>query len=424
VKRSERWVAILLFGTAIFSAESAVRAASPANPACVRNGMVGLLRAPALAPWQKTASAKNQPGGEFQHQIAAAKMMAQAAYDQGLATHSAQLKDRKIQPSGFSIAVAVNGRVVWAQGYGFADLEQRVPVTPETKFRIGSVSKSLTAAAVARLVQEGKLDVDAPIQRYVPTFPDKGVVITTREVGGHLAGLRHYNDGEFETCAHYANVVDALAVFENDPLIAPPGTKFSYSSYGFNLISAVVRGAAGESFRTYMHDKVFTPLGMNNTVPDEEDTIVPNRARFYDYNKDGTYRNSPLTDNSYKWAGGGFLSTPADLVTFGSAMLQSDFLADASRKLLFTTQHTNDGKPTGYGFGWFIHEKPGEPRLFEHSGGATGGSAHLLVYPDQGVVMAWTMNTTRLNTAPLDDIAKVFVDAIQQRSSTKPPVTP
>lgn len=109
--------------------------------------------------------------------------MARAAYDEGLTTYESSLQGRKIQPSGFSVAVAVNGRVVWAQGYGYADLEQKVAVTPATKFRIGSVSKSLTAAAVARLVQQGKLDVDAPVQRYVPTFPDKGVVITTREVG-------------------------------------------------------------------------------------------------------------------------------------------------------------------------------------------------------------------------------------------------
>jgi CubicO group peptidase (beta-lactamase class C family) len=189
--------------------------------------------------------------------------------------------------------VAVNGRLVWTQGYGYADLELKVPVTPETKFRIGSVSKSLTAAAVARLVQQGKLDVDVPVQRYVPTFPDKGVVITTREVGGHLAGIRHYRDDDFENCTHYKNVIDALDVFKNDPLIAPPGTKFSYSSYGFNLISAVVRGAAGESFRRYMHDNVFEPLGIKNTAPDEEDTLVPNRARFYVYAKDGSYRNAP-----------------------------------------------------------------------------------------------------------------------------------
>ncbi len=381
--------------------------------------MVGLLRAPDLAQRQRTAPAKKEPAGEFQQQIAEAQKLAQTIYDEGLPANSKELKGKKLRPTGFSVAVAVNGRIVWAQSYGYADLEQKVPVTAETKFRVGSVSKSLTAAAVARLVQEGKLDVDAPVQRYVPTFPDKGVAITTREVGGHLAGIRHYRDDDFENCAHYKNVIDALDVFKNDPLIAAPGTKFSYSSYGFNLVSAVVRGAAGESFRTYMHDNVFEPLGMKNTAPDEEDILVPNRARFYVYGKDGTYRNAPLTDNSYKWAGGGFLSTPSDLVIFGSAMLHSEFLNDDSRKLLFTPQHTNDGKPTEYGFGWFIHAKPGEPRVFEHLGGATGGSAHLLLYPDQGIVFAWAMNTTGFDAKPLDDIGKVFVQAVREKNPTK-----
>jgi CubicO group peptidase (beta-lactamase class C family) len=306
----------------------------------------------------------------------------------------------------------VNGKVVWTQGYGKADLEQNVAVTSSTKFRIGSVSKPLTATAVALLSQQGKLDVDAPVQKYVPGFPDKGAVITTREVGGHLGGIRHYRENEFETCAHYKNVNDALDIFKNDPLVAPPGTKFNYSSYGFNLISAVVQNASGENFLTYMRGNVFAPLGMNDTAADEEDALVPNRARFYDYQNDGSYRNAALTDNSYKWAGGGFLSTPRDLVTFGSALLHPGLLNQDSLKLLFTRQHTNDGKPTDYGFGWGIHENPGEPRLWEHSGGATGGSAKLFLYPDQGVVFAWTMNTTGFNTKPFEEIGKVFVQSV------------
>lgn len=395
-----------------------MRAAAP-SAACIRTGTVGVLQAAEPSHQNASKSTHAAAAEDFRPEIEQAKKLAQAAYDEGLVAYGIQPKGTRIKPSGFSIAVSVNGNVIWAQGYGYADLEQKVPVTPETKFRIGSVSKPLTAAAVALLSQQGKLDVDAPVQRYVPTFPDKGVLVTTREVGGHLAGFRHYKDGEFETCAHYENVVDALDIFKNDPLIAVPGTRFSYSSYGFNLISAVVRGASDQGFREYMREKAFAPLGMKNTVPDEEDTIIPNRARFYNYTKKGTYENAPLTDNSYKWAGGGFLSTPSDLVTFGSALLHPGFLSEDSLKLLFTLQHTSDGMPTPYAFGWFIHDKAGEPRLFEHSGGATGGSAHLLLYPDQGVVVAWAMNTIGLNTTPLDAIGRVFVDRAQREKQPK-----
>jgi CubicO group peptidase (beta-lactamase class C family) len=404
MERGTRWVVILLFGTILFGAESMVRAASPAGAACVRTGSVGTL-----AVQQAAVVPASTPAADYSQEIAKAQAIAQRIYDEGLEAGAKELQGKKLRPTGFAVAVAVDGKVIWAQGYGKADLEQDVPVTPSTKFRIGSVSKPLTATAVALLRQQGRLDIDAPVQKYVPSFPDKGAVITTRELGGHLAGIRHYKDNEFETCAHYKNVVDALNIFKNDPLVAPPGTKFNYSSYGFNLISAVVQSASGEDFRTYMREKVFVPLGLNDTAADEEDTLVPNRARFYDYGSDGTYRNSALTDNSYKWAGGGFLSSPRDLVTFGSAMLHPGFLNDDSLKMLFTRQHTNDGKQTDYGFGWGIHENPGEPRLWEHSGGATGGSAKLFLYPDQGVVFAWTMNTTGLNTKPFEEIGKIFV---------------
>jgi serine beta-lactamase-like protein LACTB, mitochondrial len=411
LNRSTRWLAILLFGTAIFGTEAIVRAAVPSVGACLRTGTVGLLRpAQAQAVQQKLA-----PSQDFQPEIEQARKLAQKIYDEGLEPGGKELKGKRFKPSGFAVAVAVNGKVIWTQGYGFADLEQKVPVTPETKMRIGSVSKPLTSAAVALLRERGKLDIDAPIQRYVPTFPDKGAPITTRQVGGHIGGIRHYKENEFETCAHYKSVVDALDIFKNDPLVAPPGTKFSYSSYGYNLISAVVQNASGENFLTYMRENVFTPLGMSDTVADEEDTLVPHRARFYDYANDGTYRNAALTDNSYKWAGGGFLSTPRDLVTFGSALLHPGFLKQDSLNLLFTPQHTTDGKPTPYGLGWFIHDKPGESRIYEHSGGATGGSAKLLLYPEQGVAFAWTMNTTGFDSKPLEDVGKIFVESVKKR---------
>ncbi len=144
---------------------------------------------------------------------------------------------------GLAVAVAVDGRIVYSEGFGFADLEERVPVWPTTKFRIGSVSKPLAAVALLQLVEQGKLDLDAPVQRYVPSFPDKGAPITTRMLAGHLGGIRHYKDDENLSAKHYNNVLEGLKIFKDDPLVAPPGTKFSYSSYGFNLLSAVVQGA-------------------------------------------------------------------------------------------------------------------------------------------------------------------------------------
>src|SRR5262249_37165742 len=149
------------------------------------------------------------------------------------------------------------------------DLEQQVPVTPISRLRIGSVSKPLTAALLGLLVEEGRLDLDAPVQAYVPDFPRKAWPITTRQLAGHLAGVRHYRGHEFEIRDHYATVLEGLAIFENASLLFQPGTKFSYSSYGWNLISAVLEGAAHESFLPMMQARVFEPAGMAHTAPDE-----------------------------------------------------------------------------------------------------------------------------------------------------------
>jgi CubicO group peptidase (beta-lactamase class C family) len=321
----------------------------------------------------------------------------------------------KLAPSipGFAIAVAVDGKLVWSEAFGYADLEAKRPATPATQFRIGSVSKSLTADAVAQLYESGKLDLDAPIQRYVPSFPTKGAPITTRLLGGHLAGIRHYRGSEFMLNQRYATVTAGLAIFQNDALVAPPGTRYSYSSYGFNLVSAVVEGASGEEFLAYMSRHVFNPLGMTSTAPDRNDSLIPNRTRFYERTEAGQFVPSPRVDNSYKWAGGGFLSTAEDLVRFGSAHLRppAGYLKAATLELLFTPQRTTSGTATTYGIGWFIATDTLGHRTVFHGGGSIGGTTAFGVDRDSRVVIALVTN---LGDARLDasrEIRLVFDSA-------------
>jgi serine beta-lactamase-like protein LACTB, mitochondrial len=293
---------------------------------------------------------------------------------------------------GLALAVAVDGKIVYSEGFGFADLEERVPVWPTTKFRIGSISKPLTATALMELVEAGKIDLDAPVQKYVPSFPDKGAVMTVRMVAGHLAGIRHYNGDEMTIQRHYDNVLDGLKIFENDPLVDPPGAKFHYSSYGFNLLSAVIESASGVPFLVYMQEHVFTPMGLVHTTADQNTQIIEQRSRFYELAKDGHQENAPYVDNSYKWAGGGFLSTAEDLVRFGSQLLQPGFLKVGSLELLFTSQKTKAGEETHYGMGWGVSKTPSGQRIYEHSGGSVGGTSQLIVYPDSHVVVALVTN--------------------------------
>ncbi len=315
---------------------------------------------------------------------------------------------------GFALAVAVDGRIVWSEAFGYADLETKRPTTPATQFRIGSVSKPLTADAVAQLYEAGKLDLDAPIQRYVPTFPDKGAVITTRLLGGHLAGIRHYQGDEFTLNQHYATVTRGLAIFENDSLVAPPGTRFSYSSYGFNVISAAVEGASQEQFLAYMSRHVFKPLGMMSTAPDKNDSLIPNRTHFYERRRSGEFVPAPVVDNSYKWAGGGFLSTAEDLVRFGSAHLSPGYLKAATLELLFTPQHTASGEATGYGIGWFVGTDTLGHRTVYHGGTSVGGTTAFGVDRDSRVVIALVTNLTDAPVAAASEIRLVFDSAATQ----------
>jgi CubicO group peptidase (beta-lactamase class C family) len=293
---------------------------------------------------------------------------------------------------GLALAVALDGKIVYSEGFGYADLEERVPVWPTTKFRIGSVSKPLTATALMQLVEAGKVDLDSPVQKYVPSFPDKGAVITVRMVAGHLGGIRHYQGDEFHIQRHYANVLEGLKIFENDPLVAPPGTKFSYSSYGYNLLSAVVESAAGEDFLAYMQQRVFAPLGLVHTTADQNTQIVEQRSRFYELPKDGAVENAPYVDNSYKWAGGGFLSTAEDLVHFGSALLQPGFLKQETLRSMFASQKKKSGEQTGYGIGWAVHKSKSGKLIYEHSGGSVGGTSQLILYPETHLVVAMVNN--------------------------------
>ena len=311
---------------------------------------------------------------------------------------------------GVSVAVARDGRFVWSEAIGCADVELQVPVTRTTRLRIGSVSKPLTSAALGRLVQDGKLDLDAPVQKYVPDFPRKAWPVTTRELAGHLAGVRHYEGSEFEIRDHYANVRAALAIFENDALLFEPGTRFSYSSYGWNLISAVLEAASGEPFLTLMQKTVFDPAGLSHTAPDDPGPIVPGRAHFYTRDEKGNVVNAGFVDNSCKWAGGGFVSTAEDLVTFALALLDGRLLAPETVRLLWTSQKTTGGKETGYGLGWSVATDRKGRRRISHSGGAQGGTAYLVIYPDERLAAAMIVNSDESFTGQTPRIAEMFLD--------------
>jgi CubicO group peptidase (beta-lactamase class C family) len=187
-------------------------------------------------------------------------------------------------------------------------------------------------------------------------------------------------------------VTKGLTIFQDDPLLFEPGTSYSYSSYGWNLVSAVLEGASQTEFLTYMQREIFDPLSLRHTAADHVDAIIPHRTRFYRRRADGALLHAPYQDSSYKWAGGGFLSTAEDLVRFGSAHLQPGFFKERTLNVLFADQRLRSGKNTGVGIAWRIGADTKGRRIVHHGGSIDGGRAMLMMFPESKVVVAILAN--------------------------------
>ncbi|MBK8506557.1 MAG: beta-lactamase family protein [Saprospiraceae bacterium] len=315
-----------------------------------------------------------------------------------------------LQLPGVAVTVYSGGRV-WSEGFGYCDLESHAPVIPEiSMFRIGSISKTLTAAALARLYEQDLLDLDADLEFYYPEFPDKGYPISIKQLAGHLAGIRHYWGNEFLNTTRYKSVQAGLEIFKHDPLLFSPGERYSYSSYGWNLLSLVIEKISERSYLEFMQDSVFSILEMGHTQPDYAEVITPGRVRFYQI-ANGELINSPFVDNSYKWAGGGFLSTSTDLLKFARAHLDHTFVKESTLHTFTSSLATNDGQETGYGLGWrTAFDKKGRSWI-GHGGGSVGGTSMMMLYPEQQVIVIVLTNLSQANIGNLaTEIANVFMN--------------
>ncbi len=313
---------------------------------------------------------------------------------------------------GLTVAVGERTRLAWSQGFGTADLENSVPATTETVYRIGSISKPITAAAVMQLAERGKLDLDAPIQRYVPSFPVKPWPITARLLLAHLSGIRHYqSEQEVDSTRHYANLRDPLRAFAADPLLFEPGARYSYSTYGYDLLGVAVETASGQRFLDYLRANVFLPAAMEHTGADDVFQIVPHRAHGYRRTLDGSVENCALADTSNKIPGGGLVSTAGDLIRFACALERGGLVKPATRDRMFAAQRTRDGRPVPYGLGWAFLDVDGKQWIL-HPGMQQGASACLLVSPADGLSVAVLANLEMVDLEPLAiGIAEILLDA-------------
>jgi CubicO group peptidase (beta-lactamase class C family) len=320
---------------------------------------------------------------------------------------------------GVSVAVGVAGETVWSEGFGWADLEKRVPVSPNLRFRIGTASTVLTSAGVGLLLERKKLNLDDEIQTYVPEFPKKQWPVTLRHLMGHVSGLR--NDGGDEGplfSQRCERPVEALQFFADRPLLFEPGTEFRYSSYGWILVSAAVENAAHERFLPFMQKYVFEPVGMHDTTAESLTEPIADRATAYfpRFAADPRYGPDPMRELDLSCYSGSsvFLSTPTDLVRFGIAIDGGKLLQPATVQSLQTSQRLRSGEDTGYGLGWDIETitvNGEQRRVVGHDGDLLGGrTASLMMLRDRGIVVAVTANTSYADTFSLaSKIAEAFL---------------
>ncbi len=356
---------------------------------------------------------------------------------------------------GLSVAVGIRGDIVWAEGFGFADLSTGAPVRPDCRFRIGTASVALTSAAAGLLLEAGRLKLDDEIQTYVPEFPRKQWPVTLRELMADMAGLA--SDGGDEALLatkHCERPVEALRYFAEDPLLFKPGSERRDSSYGWILVSAAIEAAANQPFLTFMRKRIFEPLGMRNTVPDPATVSAPDAAgddfplfnlirelildpqtrraltapeaqpsperatsyfpRFIENPGYGLHLARPLDYSCYAGSSG-FLSTPSDLARFAMAISGGALLKRATVDMLQTSQQLSSGEKTRYGLGWDLEPvvvRGQRMRAIGHNGDILGGmAASLLTLPDYGIVVAVTSNISHADTLSLAaKIAEVFID--------------
>lgn len=308
---------------------------------------------------------------------------------------------------GMSVAVGAGGTIVWAEGFGFADLDQRTSVAPDTLFRIGTASVALTSAGVGVLVEQGRLDLDEVIQTHVPQFPEKQWPVTLQQLMAHTAGIRDDGGDEGplfgERCQ---KPIDALQYFADSSLLFEPGMEYDFSSYGWILVSAAVEAAAREPFMRFMRKQVFEPLGMDDTKPELTPALVQNQASSYfpRFAGDPRYGPDPMRELNYSCYAGAsdFLSTPSDLVRFGIGITGGKLLKPETVRLFQASQKLRSGQETGYGLGWDLEtpEVAGKKTaIVGHDGDVLGGQASsLVIFPEQGLVISVITNTSYADT--------------------------
>jgi CubicO group peptidase (beta-lactamase class C family) len=319
-----------------------------------------------------------------------------------------------------SVAIVTDNQMSFSKGFGLADAENSVPARSDTAYRLASIGKSIAAIAVMQLVERGKIDLNAPINKYCAAYPEKQALkdapdkqfsITVRQLLIHQSGVRHNKPEEVLSTKHYNNITEAVGSFAGDPLVIEPGTKYSYSTPGYTLLGCAIESASGMSYIDYLRENIFKPAGMTRTFVDDVYAVIPNRARGYRKTEKGEIQNAPLHDTSIKVPGGGLVTTVEDLAQFAIAVNTNQLVKPETLAQMWTKPKASDGKEQGYAMGFLINDRDGLLRVF-NDGSQAGTRSYLFLMPKQKFAVALMTNLER---AFCEELVPKIIEALGEK---------
>jgi CubicO group peptidase (beta-lactamase class C family) len=293
---------------------------------------------------------------------------------------------------GAAIIAVCQGQPVFRKGYGLANLEHGIPITPDTVFRLASITKQFTAVATLMLVEQGLLALDDPITRFWPDYPTHAHTITVEHLLTHTSGIRSYTDmpewpplwrKDFQ-------VQELIDFFKYQPMQFAPGTRWAYNNSGYHLLGAIIEQLSGLSYEAFMRQRIFEPLGMRQSCYDQPARIIPKRAAGYQKGEHG-YSNAEYLSMTQPYAAGALASTVDDLAIWDRALADGKLLQQATLERAWTPYRLADGSLTNYGYGWHISTWQGLPTM-EHSGGIHGFATYALRMPSEQAFVAVLSN--------------------------------
>jgi CubicO group peptidase (beta-lactamase class C family) len=311
--------------------------------------------------------------------------------------------------ASISAGILKKDKIIWLGAHGNADISHHVQATPKTIYRIASISKVITAVAIMQLVEQKKINLDDDALKYIPYFPKKQWKFTVRQILQHTAGLRTYRTGEFNSTTSFSSTMDAVNVISKDPLEFKPGTKYLYTTLGYNLLAAIIENASKMKFPDYLKKYIFEPADMTSTVPELQHEIIMNKAQGYTKNSYRVIQNAPLSDVSIKCAGGGLVSTAEDILKFAHCLLNGKLIKHSTLDSMLVPAKLQNGQTLEIGLGFELKTDYYGKQFFGHYGHGTGFMSLLAIYPKDTVAVVDLINTEDRNLeGPAVDLAEII----------------